>query len=269
MVRSGSRRGDLPLNGVAKAYSGGAAAWAEGPTRVYRRLAELLVDFSTTPLKGRLVLDLGSGTGDGSRAALSAGAHVVATDLSVDMLRFSREHRPAAAAGDAVALPFRNDAFDVVLAPFSLNHLDDPAQGVREAGRVGRRLLASTFAADDDHPAKAAVETALTEVGWQQPGWYVQVKAAMKAWGTVSDATAVVERGGLEPVRVERHEITFDELGPHDMVAWRLGQANCADFVAALDSESRQGVIARAVELLGPSPVPIVRGVIFVAAEAH
>lgn len=269
MVRPRPRRSAVPLNQLAEAYSDGAAAWADGPTRLYRRLAELLVDFSPVSFGGRSVLDLGSGTGEGSRAALAAGAHVVATDLAVDMLRVARDRRPPATAGDAVALPFRDHSFDVVLAPFSLNHLDDPAQGVREAGRIGRLLLASTYAADDDHPAKAAVETALGEVGWKRPAWYAQIKAAMAAWGTVADATAAVERGGLQPMRVERHEIEFNDLGPNDMVAWRMGLAQSASFVAALDDDARERVTARAIELLGPDPVPIVRRVIFVAAKAR
>ena len=165
-------------------------------------------------------------------------------------------------------MPFRDHSFDVVLAPFSLNHLDDPAHGVREAGRIGRWLLASTYATDDDHPAKAAVEAALSEVGWERPAWYANVKVAMAAWGTIAAATAVVERGGLDPVRVERHEIDSD-LGPHDMVAWRMGLAQCAAFVGALDRDSRERVSARAIQLLGLDPTPIVRRVIFVAGEVR
>jgi SAM-dependent methyltransferase len=229
----------------------------------------LLVAFSTEPLTGRSVLDLGSGSGDGSRAAIAAGAHVVATDISVDMLLLDRIRRPPAAAGDAVALPFRDSSFDLVLAPFCLNHLEDPAEGVREAGRISRLLLASTYAVDDDHPAKAAVETALAEVGWERPVWYSRMKAAMAAWGTVAEATAVVERGGLEPVRVERHEVAFNDLGPNDMVAWRIGLPQCSTFVATLDADRRDRVIERAVESLGPDPAPIVRRVIFIAAASR
>ena len=249
------------------AYSAGAAAWAGGPAAVYGRLAELLVEFSPAPLAGRLVLDLGSGTGLAARAALAAGARVAAVDLALGMLQAGRADRPPALVADALRLPFAAGAFDVVLAAFALNHLDDPSAGVAEAGRAGRELLASTYAADDDHPVKAAVETALREAGWEPPEWYPRLKAAMAAWGTVEAAAAVVERGGLRPLRVERHEITFPDLGPDDMVAWRLGLAQCAGFVAALDPATRRHVCERAVEVQGSDPPPVVRRVIFLAAS--
>jgi SAM-dependent methyltransferase len=215
------------------------------------------------------VLDLGSGTGEGSRAALAAGARVVATDVAVEMLRVDQNRRPPATVGDAVALPFADDSFDVVLAAFSLNHLDEPALGVREAGRIADWLLASTYAVDDDHPVKAAVEAALGEIGWVRPSWYSELKGSMAAWGKVPEATAVVERGGLDAVRVERFEIRLDDLGPHEMVAWRLGLAQSSAFVGALDDGARQRVVGRAIDLLGPNPPPVVRRVIFVAAQAR
>jgi SAM-dependent methyltransferase len=255
------------LSSIGAAYSASAAAWDEGPARVYGRLAELLVEFCPVPLAGRLVLDLGSGTGDGSRAALAAGAHVIATDLAVAMLLRGRNGRPPAATGDAVALPFKLGAFDVVLAPFALNHLDDPAAGVREAGRIGNLLVASTYAAEDAHPAKEAVESALAEIGWKRPQWYEALKSAMAAWGTIDLVRSMIEVGGMAPRLVERYEIEFSELGPADMVAWRMGLAQSAGFVEALDSDARSAVFRRALELLGPDPEPIVRRVIFFAAS--
>jgi SAM-dependent methyltransferase len=193
---------------------------------------------------------------------------VVATDLVVDMLRVAQRTRPPAVAAQALELPFHRGSFDLVLAAFSLNHLEDPADGIREAGRIGRHLLASTYAADDDHPVKSAVETALTEVGWRRPEWYSQIKVGMAEWGTVAAATTMIERASLEPTRVERLEITYDDLGPDALVAWRLGLAQSAAFVASLGHEARRRVTARALELLGPKPAPLVRRVIFLAAEA-
>jgi SAM-dependent methyltransferase len=251
---------------MGAAYSAGALAWAGGPERVYGRLAQLLVEFSPVPLSGALVLDLGSGTGTGSRAAAAVGGRVIAADLALGMLLNGREHRPPGTVGDAECLPFREGAFDVVLAPFSLNHLPDPAVGVREAGRVGRALVASTYAADDDHPVKAAVERALGESGWERPPWYGELKAVMTAWGTVDGAADAIARGGMRPLRVEHHEVAFPELGPTDMVAWRIGLAQHAPFFERLDRTAQQRVLERAIEVLGPHPEPIVRRVIFLAA---
>src|SRR5439155_1463348 len=119
---------------------------------------------------------------------------------------------------------------------FSLNHLSDPAAGIREAGRVARRyVVASTYAADDDHPVKAAVERALEEEGWARPSWYAQTKAAMAAWGTVEAATAAVVGGGLQPVCVEHVGVPFPDLTVDDLVRWRLGMAQSAFFVATHD----------------------------------
>jgi len=268
VVRPGARGRAAPLSTLGAAYSAGASAWANGPAAIYRRLAQLLVDFSPVPLRGRLVLDLGSGTGVGSRAAESAGARVIATDVALGMLLRGHAGRPPAAAGDALALPFKPGAFDVVLAPFSLNHLEEPAAGVREAARVGELLVASTYAADDDHPAKAAVETALSEAGWERPTWYETLKSAMAAWGTVERARAVIESGGMRPRLVEHRQVEFPELGPGDMVAWRMGLAQSASFVEALEPEAQRRVYDRALALIGSDPEPIVRRVIFLAASA-
>lgn len=264
----GSRCCDL-VSSVAEAYSAGAGAWATGPTRIYGRLAELLVDAGPLELDGRLALDLGSGTGAATRAASARGARVVAVDNALGMLRNDRANRPPAAVGDALALPFADDAFDVVVAAFALNHLVDPAPGVREAGRVtkaGGFVLASTYAADDDHPVKGAVERALAEAGWTCPPWYPELKTAMASWGTVEAATDAVVRGGLRPASVVRLEVPFPDLGAESIVAWRLGMAYCAPFVARLGDQARQTLERRALELLGADAGPLVRKAIFVVA---
>jgi SAM-dependent methyltransferase len=236
--------------------------------RIYGRLAELLVARSPVDLRDRDVLDLGAGTGAASRAAGARGARrVVAVDRALGMLQADRGARPPAAVGDALALPFASRAFDVVVAAFSLNHLTDPTAGVREAGRVARRcLLASTYAADDGHAVKGAVERALAECGWIPPPWYTETKAAMAAWGTIDDVTLSIERGGLVPVHVEAVRVPFPDLAPVDLVRWRLGMAYCASFVAEHDA----GVIERrALELLPDDAGPLVRTVIFLAAAAR
>jgi len=251
---------------VGKAYSESAAGWVCGPGRIYGRLAALLAAFSPFELEGQLVLDLGSGTGAGSEAAVAAGARVLAVDASLGMLLLGRPGRPPAAAGSADRLPLRDGGVDIVLAPFVLNHLTDPARGVREAGRVAPALVASTYASDDDHPVKAAVDEALREAGWFPPAWHAALQVDMAAWGTVAGATDAVCRGGMRPVRVEHVEVPFPELQPEQMVGWRMGLAQCAGFVETLDPPARERLAARALELLGPDPGTVVRRVVFLAA---
>ena len=255
------------MSALSEAYTAGAQAWATGPALVYGHLADQLVAFSPAPLAGQLVLDLGSGTGVGSRAALAAGGRVLAVDVAVGMLAVDRARRPPAVAADASTLPLRDDSVDIVLAPFCLNHLPDPSIGVRESARVGRLLVLSTYAVDDDHPAKHAVDAAMSEAGWVTPDWYADAKAAMASWGTVDAATAALERGGMRPVAVERREVAFPEMSAEDLVAWRAGMAHSDEFLATLDEATRTSVLQRAIELLGRDPEPLVRRVIFGAAR--
>jgi SAM-dependent methyltransferase len=254
------------VSSVADAYSAGATAWAEGPAHIYARLAEELVAFSPSVLSGAAVLDLGSGTGAGSIAASAVGAQVIAVDISFDMLMVNRAHRPPGAVMDAAALAFRSHAFDVVLAPFSLNHFVDPTTVMQEARRVAPLLLASTYANDDDHPAKHAADDALREHGWQAPDWYTRFKGSMRSWGTVEGAQRLVRHAGLDALKVERHDVAFTGMSPSDLVAWRLGMAHTAPYLAGLDTAEQSEVTARALELLGPHPEPLVRRLVFVAA---
>jgi SAM-dependent methyltransferase len=232
--------------------------------RIYGPLAAELVARCPVDLGGRTVLDLGAGTGAASVAA--DGARVVAVDLALGMLRQGRRSRPPGAVGDAVALPFRSSAFDVVLAAFSLNHLVDPPHGVREVGRVAREyVMASVFAATDDHPVKHAVDVALAEAGWVRPPGLPEPAAMGRWWGSPAATTATIERGGLVAERVDRVDVAFPDLGPSDLVRWRLGMASCAAFLATRDQAP---ITARALDLLGDCEA-LVRSVVFIAARAR
>jgi SAM-dependent methyltransferase len=89
------------------------------------------------------VLDLGCGDG-----ALSAdlversGARVTAADLAWKRARAAAE-RPGVGAAQAsvYALPFRDDAFDLVVCTDLLEHLDEPELAMRELVRVSRRWV--------------------------------------------------------------------------------------------------------------------------------
>lgn len=95
-------------------------------------------------------LDVCCGTGDISFLLAEAGAdRVVGLDFSAGMLEQARRrqagHRDPAAArriefvqGDALALPFDDDTFDVVTVSFGVRNVEDLALAFREFARVGR-----------------------------------------------------------------------------------------------------------------------------------
>jgi ubiquinone/menaquinone biosynthesis C-methylase UbiE len=164
---------------IGEAYSRTGGAWEAGPGRIYNRLAEIVVAHSPVPLTGRVVLDHGAGTGAASRAIASAGGLPVAADAAWGMLAFDAGPRPPATVADAAALPFADACFGGVVSAFCLNHALDPVPGLREIGRVtasGGAMVVATYAEDDSHPMREALEAALTEAGWVAADWYVEVR---------------------------------------------------------------------------------------------
>jgi SAM-dependent methyltransferase len=116
------------------------------PERFAARRAFLLERVSA----GERVLDLGSGDGTFAALLLRAGCRVVMADVAAAALRRARERAPEAAAVELVegaALPFEEDAFDVVWAGEVLEHVADVVGLLAEVRRVlrwGGRLLVTT-----------------------------------------------------------------------------------------------------------------------------
>ena len=254
---------------IREAYSATGTAWQEGPARIYDRLAEILVERSPVSLAGRKVLDLGSGTGAASRAARAAAASPIALDGALGMLLADRDRRPPAVVGDLRALPLRDRCLDGVIAAFSLNHLDDPARGLRDAARVvgpGGPLLASAYATDDTHAVKEAVETAARELGWMPAGWVEEMRAAATPLlATVERATEAAAAAGLDAL-VAQEYVAFPDLDGLGLVRWRTGMAQLAPFVATLDTADRTRLVDRALDLLGSDAPVLVRSVIWITA---
>ena len=94
---------------------------------------------------GMRVLDLAAGTGTSSVEYAADGAEVVACDFSTGMVAEGKRRHPEIAfvAGDATALPFADESFDVVTISYGLRNVQDTAQALSEMRRVtvpgGRR----------------------------------------------------------------------------------------------------------------------------------
>jgi ubiquinone/menaquinone biosynthesis C-methylase UbiE len=104
---------------------------------------QVLVRFAGA-LEGRTVLDVGTGTGRAALALAARGARVTGVDASAEMLRVARERASAHgidavfAPGDAHALPFHDQTFDVTVCLRVLMHAPDWARCVAELCRVAR-----------------------------------------------------------------------------------------------------------------------------------
>jgi ubiquinone/menaquinone biosynthesis C-methylase UbiE len=259
------------LAAVARAYDRTSGAWSDGPVLVYDRLARAIVAESPVPLAGRTVLDVGAGTGAGSLAAMDAGARVVAVDLSPGMLRANRAEVAGTLVADATALPVAGDSVDGMVAAFSFNHLHDPAAGFREAARVcrpGSPVLVSAYAADDDHPAKAAVDEAAAAEGWAPEAWYLDLQDRVVGRIATVDGMAVAAAGSGLRGEARRLAVDLPDLVPEAMVGWRMGMAHVAPFLATVDAATRRRVAERALAALGPTPPPLRRSTILYAGIA-
>ena len=91
-------------------------------------------------LPGDRVLDACCGTGDLAIAAQRAGGYVTGLDFSERMLERARTKSGQIEwiRGDALALPFADDSFDVATVGFGVRNLEDLESGLRELRRVLR-----------------------------------------------------------------------------------------------------------------------------------
>jgi demethylmenaquinone methyltransferase/2-methoxy-6-polyprenyl-1,4-benzoquinol methylase len=89
---------------------------------------------------GDRVLDLAAGTGASSVPIEGLGARAVACDFSLGMLEVGRSRHPQLdfVAGDALHLPFTDNAFDAVTISFGLRNVADIDAALQEMARVTR-----------------------------------------------------------------------------------------------------------------------------------
>ncbi|MBW8173165.1 methyltransferase domain-containing protein [Ornithinimicrobium sp. Arc0846-15] len=98
------------------------------------------------PLMGRDVLEFGAGSGQGARWCFDQGARVVASDLSLAMLRIGQhiDHEHGVApegyvTADAAGLPFADESFDIAFSAYgALPFVADPGLVLSEVARVLR-----------------------------------------------------------------------------------------------------------------------------------
>ena len=105
-----------------------------------RRLAVMFDDLlGGEDLRGRRLLDAGSGTGFFSAAAAKRGAEVIAVDIGPMLLAEARgKGVERVVASDVGMLAFRDATFDVVISSECIEHTPSPRRSVLELARVLR-----------------------------------------------------------------------------------------------------------------------------------
>jgi len=139
---------------VASKYDVMNDAMSLGIHRVWK---DAMMDW-LAPRSGQRLLDVAGGTGDISfRFLKRAGqAHATVLDLTEPMLIEGRKRAEAEqmaesldwVVGDAMALPFENNSFDVYTISFGIRNVTRPQEALNEAFRVlkpGGRLMVLEF----------------------------------------------------------------------------------------------------------------------------
>ena len=209
---------------VAPRYDLANTVFSLGRDRGWRRAAAR----ATGLADGELAVDVACGTGALTRelAAMAPGAVVVGLDFSQGMLERARPTGGAPSAptvppdppqpclryvvGDALHLPLRDAAADVVTIAFGLRNLPEPGQGLLELRRVlrpGGRLVVCEFSQPVVPVLRGVYRRYLTRLMpraarrlTSDPEAYQYLARSIGAWPAQAGLAAWMQRAGFAEV---------------------------------------------------------------------
>jgi ubiquinone/menaquinone biosynthesis C-methylase UbiE len=212
-------------------------------------VGEVFLDW-LKPANGLRLLDVGCGNGAFTEmfATRCAPASVSGIDPS-PMLQFART-RPALRhadlrPGDAMALPFADNAFDLAVMPLVLFFVPVPAKGVAEMARVvkpGGTVCAYSWDMEGGGFPYAVMRAELEQMGARAPSAPSEEASRQDVSRRLWEAAGLVDVE-TRAITVDRTYASFDEYWNIQMAFPTIGailKELPADSVAALQQRLRQ-----------------------------
>ena len=192
-----------------------------GRTKAWRRVVTSII----APKPGMKILDIAAGTGSSSRPLVDKGAEVTALDFSRGMIEQGRKQNKNInfVQGDALKLPFEDDAFDVTTISFGLRNTSNTDKALKEALRVtkdGGRIVVAEFS----HPVNPifkkiylnylmkALPIVVKKIS-KNPDAYIYLAESIRAWPDQAELASIMRDSGFKSVAWQ--DLTFGIVAVH------------------------------------------------------
>ena len=197
------------FDGVARRYDLLNDLLSLGRTKAWRKVATAIIE----PKPGMRILDIAAGTGSSSRPLADAGAEVISLDFSKGMLDAGRKRHPdlTFVQGDALALTFKENEFDVTTISFGLRNTSDTSKALQESLRVlksGGRMVVVEFSQPTNRIFRTiylrylmrALPTVARKVS-SNPDAYVYLAESILAWPNQNGLADLMRAAGFGNVQ--------------------------------------------------------------------
>ena len=209
------------FDGVARRYDLLNDLLSLGRTKAWRKVATAII----APKPGMRILDIAAGTGSSSRPLADAGAEVISLDFSKGMLDAGRKRHPdlTFVQGDALALTFKENEFDVTTISFGLRNTSDTSKALQESLRVlksGGRMVLVEFSQPTNRIFRTiylrylmrALPTVARKVS-SNPDAYVYLAESILAWPNQNGLADLMRAAGFG--NVQWKNLTFGIVAIH------------------------------------------------------
>ncbi|HST19130.1 MAG TPA: class I SAM-dependent methyltransferase [Gaiellaceae bacterium] len=204
--------------------------------------------------RGDSVLDVACGTGAVARVAairVADGGRVVGLDVNEGMLSVARSlSQPEGASiewvdGSALALPFGEDEFSVVLCQLGLQFFSDRTATLREMRRVlvpGGRIGASVYSAIERNPATHALSAALDRHVGENAS---RTKRSEHSLADVEQLRSLFVAVGFDRVEIETVERIVRFASVDEYVRVQFAATPVAAVLIGFDPHERERLVAQ------------------------